>query len=267
MSLDEYYADMAEELKRKSDRVRMNFKTHRPSAGDNREAIVADFLTEHLPKAFGIGTGLILSKDDLFSRQADIVIVDQLYNMPLYSSLPEKIWLAESVYALIEVKTNLTPQSLEDSIDKCRRFKALSRDFEQFPNKPRNRDSLFAIWSFEAPSPNTIKDNYQNAIKGIPIEEQPDFLIVPNSILIEGGSYHSLAVLGMPGSTHRRKIKQEHSGDVNSLLGDGHIVLMMGNYSLLPWIVWLSSWLNSAGHRIAPLHLYIPFGKSYGIII
>jgi len=267
MSLDEYYADMAEELKRKSDRVRMNFKTHKPSAGDNREAIVADFLTEHLPKAFGVGTGLILSKDDLFSRQADIVIVDQLYNMPLYSSLPENIWLAESVYVLIEVKTNLTPQSLKDSIDKCRRFKALPRDFDQFPNKPRNRDSLFAIWSFEAPSPNTVKDNYQAAINGIPIEEQPDFLIVPNSILIKGGSYHSLAVLGMPGSAHRRKLEKEYNGNINSLLGDGFEVLMMGNNALLAWIVWISSWLNGAGHRIAPLHLYLPLNKSYGIKI
>ena len=97
MSLHKYFSQVADELKRKSDKVRTGFSEHRPSAGDNREAIVADFLREHLPKAFGVSTGMVLSKSGEYSAQADVLIVDQLWNSPLYPTSPETIWLVEAV--------------------------------------------------------------------------------------------------------------------------------------------------------------------------
>jgi hypothetical protein len=264
MPLKDYFADVAEELKRKSDRVRFNFKTHRPSAGDNREAIVADFLGEHLPKAFGIGTGLILAQNDLFSKQADIVIVDQLSNSPLYSSLPEKIWLAESVYALIEVKTNLGPQDIADSLKECRRFKTLPRSFADVPAKPMITDSLFVVWAFDAPSPQTVKDNFKQAISGVPVDEQPDFVIVPDSLVVKSGSYHHLVELGMLGSRHRLELEKTPGGDLKGALGEGMDVCALGTNSLLAWIVWITSWLNAAGRRSAPLASYIPRNETLG---
>lgn len=264
MSLKDYFADIADELKRKSDRVRVNFKTHRPSAGDNREAIVGDFLDEHLPKTFGTGTGLVLAKDDLFSKQADIVIVDQLSNAPLYSSLPERIWLVESVYALIEVKTNLSPQDIADSLVKCRRFKTMPRNFADVPAKPRIPDSLFIVWAFDAPSPETVKSNFKQAIEDVPRIEQPDFVVVPDSLVIKSGAYHALAKLGMPGSQYRLELEKKTGGDLAPLLGEGIEVFALGKNSLLAWLVWLTSWLNAAGRRSAPLQSYLPTDEILG---
>ncbi len=169
--LHEYFGHIAEELHRKSERVRVDFATHKPSAGHNREAIVGDFLRGYLPKACGVGTGLIVSKSGQFSNQADLVIVDHLYNAPLYGASPESIWLAESIFALIEVKTSLSPSTLGDAIKKCRRFKTLPREFADTFGKQKVFDSLFILWAFEAPEPATVKANLVSAFKEVPRHE------------------------------------------------------------------------------------------------
>ena len=261
MAIPEYFASVAEELRRQSDRVRFNFATHRPSAGDNRESIVAEFLRSHLPQSVGVSTGLVLSSDGIFSQQADVLITDVLTNAPLYSTMPEQLWLAESVYAIIEVKTNLSPREIADSIEKCRRFKSLARSFSPLPASPKISDSLFITWAFEAPSPETVKDNYAEAIRDIPREEQPDFVVVPDSLVIKSGNYYSLAKLGQKGSAHRRALEAEHGDNVDALLGDGFDLWHLGDSALMVWFAWLNSWLTDAGTRTATVLSYIPEGK------
>ncbi|MBL4963936.1 DUF6602 domain-containing protein [Bacillus halotolerans] len=138
MSVDFYFKEIAAEIKRESDRVKFGYSTHALSSGENREDIVRDFLRNYIPKAFGVATGLILSSDGEFSNQADLVIFDQLYNNPLYPNSTNKLWLAESIYSLIEVKTHLNPNSLSDSIEKCKKFKKIKRKYSTTPNLPNN---------------------------------------------------------------------------------------------------------------------------------
>jgi hypothetical protein len=200
MTVHEYFADIAAELSRRSARIRLGFSTHRLSAGENREGIVANFLRDYLPQAFGIDTGLILSTSGDFSNQADVVVVDQTYNAPLYPSEPNKLWLIASVYALIEVKTTLTPNDIQDAIQKCQRFKTLPRKFDLLPEPPRLTDSLFVLWAFNGPKPETVKTNLLNALRDIPISEQPDFIIIPDSMVITAGRYRQLVLASRPNS-------------------------------------------------------------------
>jgi len=129
MSIHEYFADIAEELNRQSNSIRKRFASHRPSAGRNREKLVADFLRAYLPKAYGIDTGLILASTGEFSNQADIVIFDATYGAPLFPDASEKLWLIESVYAMIEVKTDLSQRRSKTpsrSVENSRIFLAIS---------------------------------------------------------------------------------------------------------------------------------------------
>ncbi len=107
MTIAEYMEDIAEDMRLKSAAIRRDFAKHRPSAGSNREDLVEKFLVNHLPKRFGVSTGLIISHDEKFSNQADLVVVDNQNNAPLYPESSSKLWPVESVYALIEVKTQL----------------------------------------------------------------------------------------------------------------------------------------------------------------
>lgn len=264
MTVHEYFADIVEELKRKSDRVRLGFSTHRLTAGENREGIVADFLRENLPKSFGVDTGLILSKSGEFSNQADIVVVDHNSNAPLYPSSTKHLWLVEAVYALIEVKTTLSPAEISDAVQKCRKFKTLLRDFSTVPALPQIPDSLFILWAFDAPSPETAKTNILSALQGVPRSEQPDFIVVPDSIIVTAGGYREISKLGLPNSPHRLQVTAAFGGNLDLALGEPIELLHLQNNSLLAFIVWFTSWLNGAGHRSAPLASYLAEGHVFG---
>lgn len=267
MTIDMYYSEIAQELKRKSDSIKIGFSTHALSAGENREDIVGQFLQKNLPKAFGISTGLILSNEGEFSNQADLIIVDELDNAPLYPDSSNKLWLVESVYAMIEVKTSLTPNAINDSINKCRRFKKLTRNYQSVPSLPRIKESLFIIWGFEGPSPDTLKKNFMNALKNIPIEEQPDFIIIPDSILITSGSYRKLSKFGMKGSQHQQKVLKKNSGKTYEEIFEPIEFQVLNDNSTLVFITWFTSWLKGAGVRSAPLDEYLGKSKIWGTTI
>jgi hypothetical protein len=129
MILPQYLSDVAREMRLKSAAIRRGFGSHRPSAGQNREDLVGEFLVQHLPRKFGVSTGIVISHEGEFSNQADLVVVDEQNNAPLYGGARNKLWPIEAVYALLEIKTALTPSELADAIGKGRRFKRLPRRF------------------------------------------------------------------------------------------------------------------------------------------
>jgi hypothetical protein len=118
MILPEYLSDVARDMRSKSAAIRRDFASHRLSAGENREDLVADFLANHLPRKFGVSSGIVISHEGAFSNQGDLVVVDEQNNAPLYATARNKLWPVEAVYALIEVKTTLHPSELADAIAK-----------------------------------------------------------------------------------------------------------------------------------------------------
>ena len=145
MILPEYLSEVAKDMRAKSAAIRRDFASHRLSAGENREDLIAEFLVNHLPRKFGVSSGMVISHDGVFSNQADLVVVDEQNNAPLYAASRNKLWPVEAVYALIEVKTTLHPAELTDAIAKGRRFKALKRRFCEAGQVQRIADSLFVI--------------------------------------------------------------------------------------------------------------------------
>lgn len=256
MVLPEYLSDVAKEMRAKSAAIRRDFSSHRLSAGENREHLVAKFLTDHLPRKFGVSGGMVFSHDGMFSKQADLVIVDEQDNAPLYPSSRHKLWPVEAVYALIEVKTTLSPADLTDAVGKCRRFKSLHRSYCKMP---RISDSLFLIWGFDSPSTATFKANLLTALEGVPRSEQPDLILVPDQIVALAGAYLELSVIGRPNSTHRAQLRAQHGPDLEALIAEAASVFELGENSLLAWYVWLDSWLRQAGSRLTdPVSYLLP---------
>ncbi len=256
--LNKYFEDISSELERKSQSIRDYFATHKPSAGANREGMVASSLSTYLPSKYEVSSGLILSKSGEFSNQADIIIADKMSNAPLFGSDSEKIWLVESVYSLIEVKTQLTPTTLRDSLEKCIKFKSLAREYASDFGRQNIKESLFVLWSFEGPKPEIIKTHIESELANIPREYQPDFIIVPGSTLVRSGHYYELSKLGQVDSAHRAELLASVGGNINAILGSGYQVNEFGSNTLLAWLVWFSSWLHAAGERRAALNNYVP---------
>ena len=264
MVLVDCMKEVAEEMHRKSDAIRRDFSQHRLSAGDSREDLVTKFLADYLPKRFGVSTGFIISHDGKFSNQADIVIVDDQNNSPLHPDKRNKLWPIEAVYALIEVKTHLNYSDLTDAISKGQRFKRLQRRFCISGVAQNIKESLFVIWAFESPNPKTQKQNISKALQGVPRAEQPDFVIVPDCLVVQSGSYLELSRLGQPSSQHRKHLTFQYGNNLSILLPESFEVCDLGANSLLAWYTWFDSWLRQAGSRFTNPVDYLPKGYMLG---
>lgn len=255
--LPEYLADVAREMKARSSAIRRDFASHRLSAGENREDLVAEFLKEHFPMRFGINSGMIISHHGVFSNQADLIVVDALNNAPLYAASRNQLWPAEAVYALVEVKTALGLAELRDAVNNGQRFKSLQRKFCEAGQNQRIRESLFVIWSFESARPGTLKQNLIQALEEVPRVEQPDLIVVPDRLVARAGSYLELSKLGQPGSPYRTQLHAAHGASVDALIPEVVEIGEMGENALLAWYVWFDSWLRQAGPRLSDPKEYL----------
>jgi hypothetical protein len=245
--------------------IRRDFATHHPSAGGNRERLVGEFLEKHLPHRFHISSGIVISGEGEFSNEADLVVVDALNNAPLYGGSPSELWPVEAVFALVEVKTSLTPSQLGDSISKGRRFKRLPRTFCDVSPGQLMTDSLFVIWGFECPEPAVLLNNLKSALADCPVAEQPDLIVVPDRLVARAGSYLELATLGQPGSPIRTRLHAKYGSNLRgALIPDGILLDDMGENALMAWYLYFDSWLRRAGTRLSSPTAYLPPDRVYG---
>jgi hypothetical protein len=267
MMLPEYLADVAREMRSRSASIRRDFAEHRLSAGENREDLVQGFLRTHLPKKFGVNSGMVISHDGAFSNQADLVVVDERNNAPLYGATRNQLWPAEAVYSLVEVKTSLGPAELADAVAKGRRFKTMSRRFCQAGEQQRIQESLFVIWAFDAGSAETFKANLHHALSPVPTGEQPDLVVVPDKYVVRAGQYLELSAWGQPGSEYRKQLQAQHGTNLNTLMQSPFELYEMGENALMAWYLWFDSWLRQAGSRLTDPVAYLPPDQIFGRVV
>jgi hypothetical protein len=100
---------------------------HRASKGSVREGTVIESLRPFLPGNVSIvGSGEMVSLDGEVSPQCDVLIVDP--NSPfLIEEEGYRVALAEAVWGVIEVKSDLTTNELGDAYEKIARVKRMKR--------------------------------------------------------------------------------------------------------------------------------------------
>jgi hypothetical protein len=96
--------------------------------GSERETFVRNFLTHVIPPAFRISSGDITDATGKRSGQLDLVI-----EYPFVPSMPlpmgdQRVYLAEGVAAVIEVKSNLASQ-WDEVRDTAKRVRSLTRSY------------------------------------------------------------------------------------------------------------------------------------------
>jgi len=150
---------------------------------------------------------------------------------------------------VIEVKTQLTPSEIADSVEKCARFKSLPPRFDGSFQRQKIFDSLFCIWGFEAPQPATARKNIEAVLSGLPPAQHPDFIVVPGSFIFRGGRYFELSSIGQAGSPDYNRKLAAAGGDPSKLLTEDFEMLELGTHTLVAYLYWLNSWLHGAGPR------------------
>lgn len=121
---------------------RARAKVHRGSRGSSREDALATFLTEQLPARFGVTTGEAVDAGDRRSGQLDVVIYDRNATVPLLAEKSGDLLPAESLLAVVEVKSTLTKEALVQSANAAKAISRL-RPYEASFVAPR-KDGLAA---------------------------------------------------------------------------------------------------------------------------
>ena len=252
--LHDYMDNMRRQMQMEAESMRRDFRSHRPSVGTNKESIVKGFLRQHLPERFGLSSGLVCSLDGECSREADVLIVDAQNNFPFYGESEKKLWPAEAVYAMLEVKSKLGPSELEDAIQKGIRFKQLRRQFLDFASEgPRVKDSLFVIWAFESAEADRAEATLRKQLGKVPMSNRPDLIVVPDKFVMLGGSLMELMSHADPYGESMRNLDEQ---TVSRGVGPLFYGLKRTPDALLTWFCYLHMWLVQAGARAADPMLY-----------
>lgn len=98
-----------------------------PDRGGQREEAIRKFLNEKLPRRYGISKGFVVSHEGIQSDQCDVIIYDADTSPIFYTDVNQEILPIESVYAVIQVKSRLTPTSLDKAIKNIKSFKQIPR--------------------------------------------------------------------------------------------------------------------------------------------
>ena len=88
---------------------------HAAESGAETEIILKAFLKERLPRRFDVETGFVVGSDGSVSKQCDLIIYDAI-NCPIYRKGPKTyIFPKDNVAAVIEVKSKINKDELNDA--------------------------------------------------------------------------------------------------------------------------------------------------------
>lgn len=100
---------------------------HEGEKGGASEEVWRRLLRKHLPLRYQVDTGFIVDSRNNFSEQVDIVIFDRQYSPLVFELGARRIFPAESVYAVLEVKQTINLENIRYARNKVAKVRSLFR--------------------------------------------------------------------------------------------------------------------------------------------
>lgn len=130
--LSKYFDHLTQQLHSKIQQAKVYITKHNPTTGALAEAVLREFLQEHLPRGVSVEEGFIISPDGWLSKQCDIIIYDSHRFAPFYRAGQLVVVPTEAVLAVIEVKTSINKKGFNDVIRYFQSFEAFSWKFRTY---------------------------------------------------------------------------------------------------------------------------------------
>lgn len=89
---------------------------HPGEFGSYREGLIRDLLREMIPEIYGVSHGFIISPKGETSKQCDVVIYHKNHAPVIRNPEHQRFFTAESVVVVGEIKSDLTPDNLRNTI-------------------------------------------------------------------------------------------------------------------------------------------------------
>jgi len=158
---------------------------HSATKGGETEKLVRAFLNDRLPKRFAARAGFVLDSNNAVSRQTDVIVYDALHCALYRASEDAAIIPNNNVAAVIEVKSVLDGDELEDALDKNAKVKALARVRTSEVGAPVADNALGCVFAFESKlTLETLSERYQKWLGKNPLGRHSDVIVVLDRGLI-----------------------------------------------------------------------------------
>lgn len=215
---------------------------HSGAKGGEAELLVRRFLNEHLPKRFAASSGFIIDPRDNVSKQTDVIIYDA-FNCAMYrASENAAIFPSTNVVAVVEVKSILDKEKLEEAFENIAAVKALSK--AKLPLPPgflNSYQTLGTVFAFDCSiTLRTLASHYGDLIRKHGLGRHIDQIVVLDKGIIglagkpRGHGWNPIVYEGAGGAagegTHIAVGVQELKSD--SL--DGFLRLLLAKLDLFP---------------------------------
>lgn len=130
--MSKYFDHVTQQLHSKIQQAKVYITKHNPTTGALAEAVLREFLQEHLPRGVSVEEGFIISPESWLSKQCDIIIYDSHRFAPFYRAGQLVVVPSEAVIAVIEVKISINKDGFYDVIKYFESFKAVSWKFRTY---------------------------------------------------------------------------------------------------------------------------------------
>ncbi|MFQ5862967.1 MAG: DUF6602 domain-containing protein [Candidatus Brocadiales bacterium] len=117
---------------------------YRVARGELREYITKEFIRKYIPDVYGIERGFIITSEGLSSHEQDIIIYDRTKTPPLFQQGNSQAIPVEGVYITTEVRSTLTFEDLERSIEDIEKIKEFKKTAYLKPPTPIYRIREFS---------------------------------------------------------------------------------------------------------------------------
>ncbi len=157
--------DLVEYLQKEGEVLRKKYEKadeweHNLTKGKVRETFVQEVIEKLYPNKYVIGDGELVDSAGRTSQQTDVVIYDE--GIPVLDFISSKRFLAEGVFAHIEVKSEIDRGELKDSFEKANTMQDLERNFGGgmvFSRAPEHVPTF--VFGFTGPeNASTLKSNF-----------------------------------------------------------------------------------------------------------
>ncbi len=154
--------------------------THPGARGEASEEDWLRVLNDHLPRRYQADRAFVIDSHGECSEQIDVVIYDRQYSPFLYNQANQRYIPAESVYAVLEVKQDLSREHVLYAGEKAASVRRLHRTSAPIPYadgayKPRPLPRIVAgVLTYQSSWTPPFGDPFGNALAELGADEQLD---------------------------------------------------------------------------------------------
>lgn len=172
-AVEQYWTGVASQLQVEAE-IFSRLVGHNGEMGRANEIALVQLVTRLLPARFGVGTGIVIDARGRRSKQCDLIVFDAANQPQVLAQSTQLLFPVETVRMVIEVKTTITSEAIQDAAEKIEALRKLTATADT-PPPP------FALFGYQAKNAPSARASDLNGLADL---RRPDLscILVPGVV-------------------------------------------------------------------------------------